>query len=142
MKIINEKPPEWIMEGCMNQFRVNVNNTFWTYGDTIYNPGGIVIPDHIVVHEEQHMAQQQAYEGGKDAWWKEYLANPRFRLEQEAEAYGAQYRFICNNISDRNKRAFFLMQISRSLSGPLYQVAVTQQQARGIIEVLAGTKQL
>lgn len=142
MKIVNTAPPDWIMQGCMSRFRVDVNNTFWTYGDTIYNPGGGTLPDHIEAHEEQHSRQQAAYEGGKDAWWKEYLENPRFRMEQEAEAYGEQHRFYCGRVSDRNRRALFLHQIARSFSGPLYQVALELPQAKRMIEVLSGQKRL
>ena len=142
VKILNEKPPEWIMQGCMNAFRIDIDSTFWTYGDTIYNPGGRVLPDHIIAHEKTHMRQQETCEGGKDAWWKEYLANPRFRLEQEAEAYAAQYRFFCEQVRDRNARALILDRICTSFSGPLYQLALTKQQAKAMILVLSGQKQL
>ena len=142
MKILAEKPPEWIMQGCLSQFRVNVEGTFWTYGDTIYSPGGVDLPPDIVAHEEQHCVQQAEYDGGKDAWWREYLVNPRFRLEQEAEAYGAQYRFFCSKVGDRNKRALFLHRLAATLAGPLYQVAVSQQQAKALILVLSGERKL
>ena len=161
MKIVNAEPPEWIMKGCLDKFRVNVGQTVWTYGDTIFNPGGGPVSDHVFAHESQHGAQQANRElmlqyiepteriddeklAGKmrDAWWREFLANPRFRLEQEAEAYGAQYRFYCERVKDRNRRALFLVQLARMLSGPLYQVAVSAQQARKMIEVLSGQRQL
>lgn len=143
MKVVNSEPPEWIMKGCLDKFRVSVENTVWTYGDTIFAPGDDrTLPDHIIAHESQHGVQQAAYEGGKDAWWCEFLANPCFRLEQETEAYGAQYRFFCEHVKDRNRRALFLMQIAGHLSGPLYQVAVTNAQARQMIEVLSGQKRL
>lgn len=157
MKIVAEKPPAWIMDGCMNQFRINVEHTFWTYGDTIFNPGGHPIPDHIVAHEERHSLQQAAYEEheldgkgaavrvlakGKDAWWRRYLTDPRFRLEQEADAYGAQLRFFAQRVRDRNKQAYFATQLAQQLSGPLYQVAVDQAQARRMIQVLAGLREL
>ena len=130
------------MTGCLNQFRIDVSRTFWTYGDTIYNPGGLELPDHIIAHEEVHETQQTTYDGGKDAWWREYLANPRFRMEQEAEAYGAQYKFYCERVKDRNQRARFLMTISSSFAGPLYQLALHQQQAKAMILVLSGQKKL
>jgi hypothetical protein len=85
---------------------------------------------------------QTKWEEGKDAWWREFLANPRFRLEQEAEAYGAQYRFFCDKVGDRNKRALFLHRLAATLSGPLYQVAVSTQQARAMILVLSGERKL
>lgn len=130
------------MTGCLDQFRVNIEHTFWTYGDTIYNPGGFTIPEDIVAHEEQHMRQQEAYEGGKDAWWKEYLINPRFRLEQEAEAYATQYKWLCQRIKDRNQRNKWCLRLADMLAGPLYQVAVTRSQARDMILILAGEKKL
>lgn len=146
MKIINEKPPEWIMSGCLNQFRVNVEHTFWTYGDAIYNPGGHPIPEDIVKHEEQHSRQQDAYEDdkglGKDAWWRRYLSDPRFRLEQEAEAYGEQYRYFCSLSKDRNARAKCLRVLAMQLSGPLYQLAVTPTQAKALIQILSGERTL
>lgn len=160
MKILNERPPEWIMTGCLSQFRVDVNHTFWTYGDTIYNPGALVLPDHIVAHEEQHSRQQtweymekylppqertlQHMESrpAKDFWWEKYLTEPRFRLEQEAEAYGAEYKFFCKHRAYRNLRARFLHTKAAQLSGPLYQVAVTHQQASDMIAILAGQKKL
>lgn len=165
MKILHEKPPEWIMQGCLSQFRINVERTFWTYGDILYNPGGIDLPDHVIAHEEQHKKQQAAYiaskplplqkgdvanyspddkqfRDGKDGWWSRYLADPRFRLEQEAEAYGAEHRFFCKRVTDRNQRARFLHLKAQQLSSPLYQVAVTHQQASDMIAVLAGQKAL
>ena len=161
MKIVNGEPPEWIMKGCLDKFRVNVEHTFWTYGDIIFNPGGGALPDHILAHEEQHSRQQSNRElmlqylkpeeriaddklldKMKDAWWREFLANPRFRLEQEAEAYGAQYRFYCERVKDRNRRALFLMQIAGQLSGPLYQAALSSTKARKMIEVLSGQREL
>lgn len=161
MKIVDANPPEWIMQGCMNQFRLQPGATVWTYGDTIFAPGRDSLPDHIIAHEEQHARQQSSQElmlkyvepteriddekledKMRDAWWREFLANPRFRLEQEAEAYGVQYRFFCERVKDRNRRALFLVQIAGQLSGPLYQVAVSSTQARQMIEVLSGQKRL
>lgn len=138
MKVIAEKPPEWIMQGCLNQFRVNVEHTFWTYGDTIYNPGGHAIPADILAHEEQHGRQQEAYPGGKDAWWKQYLVDAEFRKGQEADAYATQYKYFCSIVHDRNRRAMCLMQLGQQLSSSLYQIAISQLDARKLIQVLAG----
>lgn len=158
MTVLAENPPPWIMAGCMSAFRINPATTVWTYGNTIYNPGGKDLPDHVVAHETWHAQQQESFAkvmkhtsvglstdpaefvGGKDEWWKEYLSNPRFRLEQEAEAYGKQYRFYLERIKDRNARAKFLFHLSGQLSGPLYQVALSQAQAKAMIEVLSGQK--
>lgn len=137
MIIKHELPPEWIMQGCMSQFRISTNHTVWTYGDTIYNPGGINMPEDLIAHESTHAVQQENYEGGKDAWWKRYLIDADFRAEQEAQAYGVQYASFCSTNKDRNRRALFLNTIAGTLSGPLYQVAMNKAQASKYIKELA-----
>lgn len=137
MNIVAEKPPEWIMDGCLSQFRVDVNNTYWTYGDTIFNPGGKEIPGPILSHEAFHMVQQREYDGGKDAWWKEYLINPDFRYEQELQAHAIEYAAVCDEVKDRNRRATHLRYISSRLAGPLYQAPVSQAEAMNAIRAIA-----
>ena len=61
MKVLHERPPEFIMTGCMSQFRVNVDKTCWTYGDTLFVPGGWHVPDNLMAHEETHSVQQAEY---------------------------------------------------------------------------------
>ena len=137
MKIVDSKPPEWIMQGCLSKFRIDPGRTVWTYGDTIFAPGRDALPDHIIAHEGVHARQQEAFDGGKDRWGEHYLINSQFRLEQEAEAYAAQYWFYCGKVSDRNRRALFRAQLAQQLSGPLYQLAVTASEARRMIELKA-----
>jgi hypothetical protein len=131
VEIRNEKPPAWIMDGCMSSFRVSVDHTVWTYGNVIFNPGGQQLPDHIIVHEATHMRQQA--EIGKDEWWKRFLIDPAFRVEQEAQAYSVQYGFFCGQVHDRNKRALFLRQLASHLSGPLYQTSLSHAEAVSLI---------
>lgn len=88
----------------------------FTYGDTIYNPSGAYVADHLQIHEQVHMAQQKKPE----TWWNKYLIDPRFRLEQELEAYRAQYKFAEKAIKDRNQRARFLHAIASDLASKSY----------------------
>jgi hypothetical protein len=101
MIIKNEKPPAWIYDACIKQFDIS-KNTVWTFADTIYNPDNADIPIHLIVHETTHAEQQQHNEEVATAWWKRYLADPQFRVEQEIEAYHNQYKFICTKVKDRN----------------------------------------
>lgn len=93
------------------------SDTVFTYGNDIYNPGGGFIADHLLVHEQIH-AQQQA--GKPETWWNKYLIDPKFRTEQELEAYRAQYLFAKSALKDRNKLAIFLHTIALDLSSPIY----------------------
>ena len=116
MKIVNEKPPmlERIFGAGM---KPDTGRVVFTYGDTIYNPSGKDVPSYLIAHESVHAIQQG---DDPEGWWERYLHDAYFRLEQEAEAYAAQFAFICDSVKDRNRRNLVLIDIASSLSGPTY----------------------
>lgn len=113
MKILNEWPPN--IKEIRKHFTVH-ERVLFTYGSTIYNPSGENIPDHLIVHEEVHEKQQ-----GNDpaAWWKKYFTDTEFRIEQEIEAYHAQYVFFAKNTS-REESFKFLRALAMALSSAVY----------------------
>ena len=84
MIIKNERPPAWIYDSCIKQFNPP-RGTVYSFADTIFNPDGIDIPDHLIVHESVHGEQQKHDELVAKFWWERYLADPQFRVEQEIE---------------------------------------------------------
>lgn len=134
VKIINERPPIW--DQAHEVFEIEDDKTFYTYGDAIYNPAGIKIPDHVIEHEKVHMGQQERI-GGPEIWWHKYLNDPTFRLEQELEAYGRQYQFICAYVSDRNVRAKYMWELTKALASPMYKVEITMAEANERIQRIA-----
>ena len=130
MKIAHELPPIYdsIIEAGMRPTAMAV----YTYGDTIYNPSGRDIPPDVVHHEEVHEKQQEAT--GKDEWWGRYLEDPYFRISQEVEAYGAQYKFLCKTHKDRNQRNRILIHFARVLSSPTYGETIGTQAAMEMIK--------
>lgn len=121
-KIINEWPPN--IEEIRKHFRVK-GTVFFTYGDAIYNPDGVVIPRDYIRHEEVHMAQQKQA-GGPELWWDRYFAEPAFRASQEIEAYGIQLRYIRKN---NGKTQQALEHFATALSSPLYGNCITTEDA-------------
>lgn len=128
MKIENTFPP--IFEQANNVFALN-KDVIYTYGDTIYNPGGHRLQDHVIAHEEVHMHQQ-----GEDpaAWWNRYLEDEEFRFNQELEAYQAQYKFFASKEKDRNNLFRFLNTIAGFLSGDLYSNITSKAEAMRLIK--------
>lgn len=108
-------------------------NTVFAYGDTIYSPSSVTLSADIVEHERVHFAQQLRA-GGAEEWWQRYIADPSFRLEQEIEAYRAQYATAA--ALPRADRRRLLARISKTLASALYGSLVTKEQARRLI---AGT---
>lgn len=137
-KILNEKPP--VFEAVCAAFDIYPINAVFTYGDTIYNPGGIPLSDDLVEHEKVHIKQQSGTTDGAALWWGKYLRNPEFRIEQEARAYGRQYAFICESCKDKNLRNRILLGLSLTLSGKLYDKGVSYLEARGKIKKYSGVK--
>lgn len=129
MKIVKGYPP--IIDKIKEKFTIH-DTTVYTWGDTIFTPAGVIINDHVMIHEEIHEWQQRRI-GSPEAWWERYLADPAFRFQQELEAYQAQYKFFMKH-HDRNKVFFFLHGIAGDLSGELYGHMVTYDKAKRLIK--------
>lgn len=133
MQVKNEKPP--IFDDACRTFRVNASTVLFTYGDTIYNPGGVEISDDLMAHEAVHGDQQNHNDTDAALWWGKYLRDPKFRVIQEAEAYGKQYWFICQ-YKTKNKQTQFtvLKRFAEMLSSPLYGECVGLLTAMSLIK--------
>lgn len=144
MKILNELPPihEAILSAGLNPSAT----AMYTYGDTIYNPSSQFVPADIIAHEEVHERQQKALDtsegadDGKDIWWSRFLDDQYFRMEQEAEAYAAQYDFMCKKHKDRNQRNRILLHYSRTLASPTYGSVLSGSASRNLIMSKIKTK--
>lgn len=132
MLIKNEYPPNY---GEI-QIKIGVDESdlpMFTYGDTIYNPGNKDISANLIVHEEVHKKQQ-----GDDpaAWWRRYLSDVQFRLDEELMAYAIQYAFIKRNFKTKGQK-YFLDKMSEYLSGPMYGDIISYSEAETKIRKLA-----
>ena len=129
MKIKTEYPPiyEKILEAGMKPNKT----VLITYGDTIYNPSGEHISDDLMVHEETHGDQQGS---SPEVWWNEYFKTPKFRIDQEAEAYANQFLYFRYTTHDRNVRARFLVLLASFLSSAMYGSVITIPEATTLIK--------
>lgn len=130
MKISNEKPP--IYDRLVEAFGIDWNDGIViTYGDTLHTREGNNIPQDLVIHEKTHTRQQEKL--GLDGWWEWYICYPKFRMEQEAEAYRNQWQFIKHNVKNREEAFRKKMRIVRDFSSPIYGNIVTHSEALKII---------
>lgn len=131
MNVTMDYPPMYA--DIVKRFAVN-GRTVFAWGDTIYNPGRIEIPEDLMAHEETHSGQQ-AEIGGPRVWWDRYLTDSAFVVSQEAEAYGNQYAAICKKVRDRNQRFKRLTELAQHFSGPLYGNVVSFDEAVRLIKL-------
>ena len=128
MKVSFNTPPNW--ETVSKKFDLKSDDKiFYTYGDCIYSPAKIIPTDDLIRHEETHGDQQEHNEESAKIWWEKYLHDPDFRVAQETEAYGAQYRFICEKYKQRDIRAKYMHHFAKSLSGPIYGHCISYSEA-------------
>ncbi len=128
MKIVHEYPPN--IDEIKKKFGELPTTAIFTYGDTIYNPHGWFLDSYIITHEETHEKQQGT---DPEGWWKKYLEDDKFRLEQEVEAYKNQYNHFARNKKNEIKQNKFLDIISGHLSSKMYGEIVSKEDAKKLI---------
>lgn len=127
MKILIDNPPN--IEDIKKVFTFEpTDRVIFTYGDTIYNPGGYFIEHDLdlIAHEATHTRQQG---NDPEGWWKRYLEDKDFRLSQEIEAYRVQYKVFRDINHDRNAKARFINYVAHILSGHIYGYIISYKDA-------------
>jgi hypothetical protein len=121
---LRQYPPNYL-EICNHIPAVRKHkNIVFTYGDTVYVPSGATIEPDLAIHEAVHVQQQSK----PVEWWDRYLTDVQFRLDQEVEAYQAQYKYI-RRFYNRDKRRKIIKTIASDLSGEMYGKIITKEEA-------------
>lgn len=131
MKVVRSFPPNYA-DICKAIPSVRgMRGVVFTYGDTCYvqPTGNTSLSLDLEAHEETHVHQQSKI--GAEEWWKRYLSDPKFRLEQELEAYRVQY--IMLQRYPRAIRRKRLQAISKDLGGKMYGGIITSSEAKQLI---------
>lgn len=136
MQILFEKPP--IFERALKLFNLSSDKiVFFAYGDKIYSPSGKMPPDDFLEHESVHCEQQEHSEQAAKIWWERYFTDKDFRIAQEAEAYGAQFKYLKGRYRDRNAQARILHNIAGLLCDPMYATHLSHTEAMQMIKAYA-----
>ena len=135
MKISRTYPPN--IEEIRKHFKIN-DRVVFTYGDTIYNPGGGKINQDLMEHERTHFVQQG---NNVEGWWDKYIRDVSFRMSQELEAYKVQYNWFKENKclkpngKTRHERLRkFLGRIARDFSSEVYGFSISFEEAKILIK--------
>lgn len=118
-------------------FHVKGKLVLFAWGDTIYNPRNAEVSSALKCHEGVHGQRQKAHPGGVEGWWRRYIEDPQFRIDEELPAHRAEYKASIQHVRDRNERYRALAFIAEKLASPLYGRLLTPSAARRLI--LGGT---
>lgn len=104
------------------------STTIFAYGDTIFiSNDTVILPPQLIAHERVHLARQS--ELGAEEWWNRYLADTKFRYEEELLAHRAEYRVMTSAEASRNIRRSAGRTVAKRLTAPLYKFSVSKHQA-------------
>ena len=131
-KLVTAFPPNW--RDIAAKFPIKGRpGIVYAYGDRIYNPSGRVLPSWILDHENVHCKRQN--EHGVGAWWDAYLVNSAFRLAEEVLAHQKEWQSF-RSIHNFKQNAQYLETMIDRLSGPIYRLGVSREDARLFITEL------
>jgi hypothetical protein len=131
MNIIRDFPPNYSEIIKVFPIVPTIKTIVFTYGDAVYKPYKKgTLTDHVKVHEKTHEKQQGNDPAG---WWNKYLSDPKFRLDQEVEAYRNQYRFFVNKNYNFKERAKLLDGIAGDLASDMYGGIISKNEAIELI---------
>lgn len=117
------------------KFGVKWDKLVIAYENTIYcNTNKENLPNHLIIHEETHLRQQKDI-GGAEIWYKKYINDPKFRLEQEIEAFRNQVKYLKTHIQEttRDERREEISFMAETLSGLNYGYLVSYNEALRLI---------
>jgi hypothetical protein len=136
-----ENPP--LIDEIDAAFHVRGQPIVFAWGEDIYNPSGGELSPCIVAHEGVHGERQLDYpapegslynaEQAVTAWWRHYIADPAFRLDEEIPAHVREYEVFCR-AANRADRRFYLIHVAHKLSSSLYGNLITFGAAKALIK--------
>lgn len=108
----------------------------YAYGDTIYNPHAVYLPNFILEHEKVHLARQGDDPAG---WWDRYIKDEDFRYAEELAAHAREFEFRRRGKDGkRYTRYALLRETAQRLMAPFYNYKpkTLEQAERDIVNCL------
>lgn len=127
--IIRERPP--MFDEIDAAFNIRNTKAIFAWGDKIFAPAlQGELPKQLIAHESVHGERQKIYPGGVEAWWRRYIDEPQFRLDEEIPAHRAELAHLLTKAKGPSMRAHVLSVTARRLAAPLYGNLITIADAK------------
>jgi hypothetical protein len=129
--IVTDYPP--LYNEIARVFNLNPNDcVIFSWGERIYNPMALTITPELLAHEMVHGLRQGTSQKRIEAWWAQYMSQPKFRLEEEILAHRAEYQWFMAN-GNRKQRRTAIKRTSKRLAAPLYGDMISVSAAKDIL---------
>ena len=129
-EIIEDFPP--LYDDIVEAFGLKSDNSIlFSWGDRLYNPHSLVIVPQLIAHEAVHGERQGTHWDIID-WWKRYMDDRLFRLQEEIPAHRAEYEYMAAN-GNRAQRRGCLRVVANRLAAPLYGRLLSRSSAEAVL---------
>lgn len=116
MRVVQDYPP--LIDEIDAAFHVRGKPVLFAWGDTVYNPKGAALPPCLHAHEAVHGARQA---GDPAGWWRRYIADRAFRLQEEIPAHVAELKVRLRDCPSRPARRRCIRLVAQRLCNPVYR---------------------
>lgn len=128
MRIVVGRPP--LFEEIRAAFPLASSpSVIFAWGDVIYTSAGATVSPALRAHEAVHGVRQVS---DVEGWWRRYIADAQFRLDEEIPAHIAEYKHFA--AQPRNLRRLALHNIAHRLASPLYGRMIKYDDARRLLK--------
>lgn len=125
--IKHEKPPCY--DRCVKEFGIDWDKgIIITYGGIIYSKKEVSCLD--IAHELIHVRQQHGWD--PDEYLEKFIADPKFRLDSEVEAFQAGVKYVKEH-HPRSIQRRCIHEWATRLSGPNYGNIITYEKAKALL---------
>lgn len=135
MRIIEDYPP--LIDEIDERFHIRGKPVIFAWGDTIYNPQKNPVADWLIAHEAEHGQRQGSDLTDIVSWWRRYMDEDAFRMEEEAYAHLAEYTFQLGGTINRQQRRSLMMTTAKRFANPIYDYGLTKDRAKSILTGMA-----
>lgn len=114
-EIVYDYPP--IYDELVKAFPIRGKSIIFSWGDRLYVPNGETVTPELLAHEAAHGERQL---GDIEGWWRRYIDDAGFRLQEELVAHRAEYAYLLRH-GNRRDRRIALKRTAKRLAAPIYR---------------------
>lgn len=128
--------PWWFLKFVVPKFpSIPLDRVGVCWGDYVYSRDTMAFSHpQKLAHEAIHAEQQNHNRALGLIWWWKYATDAQFRLQEELEAYRAEWRWILENMPDPHINFKFLDGMAKELASPHYGGLLSVHTAKAYIE--------
>lgn len=132
--IVIGHPPMWEEIRAAFPRAAAQKGVIFSWGRKIFNPDNVRLDAGLIAHEAVHGQRQGTEEMHVKDWWRRYIDDRQFRLDEEIPAHIAEMKRMVAADPSRNNRRSTISRLATRLSSPLYGRLLSSTTVRTLLK--------